>query len=71
MKGRAMNKFVITKSVAVVKAVAKGVAVATESKARTNRKARVANEVAKCVADLGLNQIANVKRIVRLVETLR
>jgi hypothetical protein len=66
-----MNKFVITKSIAVVKAVARGVAVATESKATTNRKAKVANEVAKCVADLGLNPVASVKRVVRMVETLR
>lgn len=66
-----MNKFVITKAVSVVKAVARGVAVATESKAQTNRKAKVANEIAKCVSDLGLNPVASVKRVVRTIETLR
>jgi hypothetical protein len=66
-----MNKFVITKSVAIVKAVARGVAVATESKATTNRKAKVANEVAKCVADLGLNPVKSIERVNRLIKTLR
>ena len=66
-----MAKVSVTKVGFVVKAVAKGVAMLTESKAKTNRKAKVANEIAKCVTDLGLNQIKNVKRVVRLVETLR
>lgn len=66
-----MAKVSITKVGFVVKAIAKGVAVATESKARTNRKAKVANEIAKCALDLGLNQIKNVKRVIRLVEVLR
>jgi hypothetical protein len=70
-RGNKVNKLVITKSVALVKAVAKGVAVATESKARTNRKAKVANEIAKCVSDLGLNPVKSVKRITKLVEALR
>ena len=66
-----MNKLVIAKSLAVIKVVAKGVAVATESKATTNRKAKVANEVAKCVSGMELNLVASAKRIVRLVKTLR
>jgi hypothetical protein len=66
-----VNKFVIAKSVAIVKSVAKGVAVATESKATTNRKAKVANEIAKCVADLGLNPVKSIERVNRLIETLR
>lgn len=66
-----MNKALVMKSVAVVKAVAKGVAVATEHKATTNRKAKVANEIAKCVSDLGLNPVSSVRRVVKLIETLR
>ena len=66
-----MSKFVIVKAMAVVKAVAKGVAVATEAKAASNRKAKVANEVAKCVMDLGLNPVKSIERVSRLVETLR
>lgn len=66
-----MSKLVVMKSVAIVKAVAKGVALATEKKATTNRTAKVANEVAKCVSDLGLNPVKSIERVNKLIETLR